>query len=446
MSGDLRGYRRGIAGWCLYDWAMSAFNTVIGTFVFSRYFTEAVAANPEQGTQQWGLALGLSGIVVAILSPILGAIGDHGGRAKPWLGLMTAISVLGTALLWFVTPQPDSVLLALIALGVATTAFELSYVFYNALLVRVAPDGWAGRVSGWGWGLGYFGGLGALVACLVLLVQTDAPLFGLLDKTDAAHIRATAVLVALWYAVFALPLFLLCPDRPPVTRPAGAVIREGLSALGNSIRQVRRYGNLVRYLVASAFWRDGINTITAFGGIVAGALFGMDTAQIILFAILLNVAAGIGAIGFAWVDDLAGAKPTLIISILGLIASSTGLLLVGTPWWGWAPSLALPLAGWTQEQQWLLLFGLLLGIFFGPAQASARTMVVRLAPPGMEAEIFGLYGLTGRAVGMIGPFAYGIATAASGSQRGGMATVLVLFLAGLLLLLGVREQREVVAR
>lgn len=438
MGQGLQGRRKAIFGWCLYDWAMSAFNTVIGTFVFSRYFTEAVAGDVDRGTQQWGLALGVSGIIVAILSPVVGAIGDRGGRVKPWLGTLTAIAILGTASLFFVKPEPGYVLPALIAMAVAATAFELSYVFYNALLPVAAPPGYTGRVSGWGWGLGYFGGLGSLMACLLLLVQTDTPLFGLLGKEEAEHIRATALLVAVWYGLFAIPLFLLAPDRAPVAKPARQVVREGLSMLGDTIRNVRRYANTVRYLIASALWRDGISTITSFGGIMAGALFGMDTAQIIVFAILLNVAAGLGAIGFAWIDDLFGAKPTLIVSIVGLMGSSIALLLIGTPWWDWAPVLALPL-DWTQEQQWLLLFGLVLGVFFGPAQAAARTMVVRISPPGMETELFGLYNLTGRAVGIIGPFAYGAATVIWETQRAGMATVLVLFAAGLLLLLTVKE-------
>lgn len=434
----LKGRRKAILGWCLYDWAMSAFNTVIGTFVFSRYFTDAVAGDPAQGTQQWGMALGISSIIVAILSPVVGAIGDRGGRAKPWLAVLTTVCVLATAALYWVRPDAAYIPLALLAMAVASTAFELSYVFYNALLPVAAPPGYAGRVSGWGWGLGYFGGLGSLILCLVLLVQTDAPLFGLIGKEEAEHVRATALLVAVWYALFAIPLFLLAPDRPSVDKPAGRIVREGLAALADTVRHVRSYGNTVRYLIASALWRDGISTITAFGGIMAGSLFGMDTAQIILFAIMLNVAAGTGAVGFAWVDDRFGAKPTLIISILGLMVSATALLLVGTSYWSWAPMLALPL-DWTQEQQWLLLFGLVLGIFFGPAQAAARTMVVRISPPGMETELFGLYNLTGRAVGMIGPFAYGAATAYWDSQRAGMSTVLVLFTAGLLLLLTVKE-------
>lgn len=430
--------RGAVAGWCLYDWAMSAFNTVIGTFVFSVYFTKAVAPDPDQGAALWGLALGASGLAIAVLSPVLGAIADRAGRIKPWLAVFTGVTVVGSALLWFVRPEPSSILLALVTVAVATTAFELANVFYNALLPRVAPAGMTGRVSGWGWGIGYFGGLGSLVLCLVLLIQTETPLFGLLSKEASEHVRATAPLVALWYGLFCLPLFLAVPDKPSAGTTVGRAVREGLATLLGTLREARRHGPAVRFMVASALWRDGIGTITAFGGIFAASLFGMSTSQVILFAILLNVAAGVGAIGFGWIDDRAGAKPVLVVSLIGLTLSGLCLLLIGTPAWGWAPDPGLPLA-FTADQQWLLLFGLLLGIFFGPAQAAARSMMARLAPAGLETEFFGLYALAGRAVGFIGPFAYGAATTAFGTQRAGMATVLVLFLAGLALLRGVRE-------
>lgn len=438
LEQTLTGRKAAVAGWCLYDWAMSAFNTVIGTFVFSVYFTKGVAADPDSASADWAFMLGLSGLAIAVLSPVLGAIADKGGRIKPWLGGFTAIAVAGAALLWFVRPDPSYVLLALVIVGVASTAFELANVFYNALLPGIAPPSHLGRVSGWGWGTGYIGGLLSLMGCLFLLLQTDTPLFGLLDKADAAPVRATSVLVAIWYGLFALPLFLLVPDRPGNAAPLGQIVREGLSTLGRTLRSLPAHGNLLRFLVASALWRDGINTITAFGGIYAGIVFGMTEAQLILFAILLNVSAGLGAIGFAWLDDRIGAKPTLIISIIGLILSGAGLIAIGTPAWGWAPVLNLPL-DFTPDQQWLLVLGLVLGCFFGPAQAAARSMMARLAPAGLETEFFGLYALTGRAVGVLGPLFYGAAVSLFATQRAGMGTVVVLFLLGLGLLLSVRE-------
>lgn len=430
-----------IAGWCVYDWAMSAFNTVIGTFVFSVYFTKGVAADPDQGSADWAFMLGLSGLLIALLSPVLGAIADRGGRIKPWLAACTLIAVIGSALLWFIRPDPSYALPALLLVGIASTAFELSNVFYNALLPVITPRGHLGRVSGWGWGVGYLGGLVCLILCLVLLLRADPPLFGLIGTTEAQPVRATSVLVAVWYAVFAVPLFLLVPDRlPQAGMSAARAVREGWASLMTTIRAMPRHANTLRFLIASALWRDGINTITAFGGIYAGIVFGMVEAQLILFAIALNVAAGLGAIGFAWADDRIGAKPTLLISLIGLIITGSSMVLVGTEAWSWAPTLSLPL-DFTPDQQWLLLLGMGLGVFFGPAQAAARSMMARISPPGLETEFFGIYALTGRAVGVLGPLAYGLAVTMLGSQRAGMATVIVLFLLGTALLLTVKERR-----
>lgn len=430
-----------VAGWCLYDWAMSAFNTVIGTFVFSVYFTKGVSANPDDGSADWAFMLGLSGLIIALLSPVLGAIADRGGRIKPWLAVCTTIAVGGSALLWLIRPDPAYALPALILVGIASTAFELSNVFYNALLPVITPRSHLGRVSGWGWGVGYLGGLVCLVLCLVLLLRADPPLFGLIGTEGAEPVRATSVLVAIWYGLFALPLFLLVPDRMPEAGiTAARAVREGWASLKTTIRAMPAHANTLRFLIASALWRDGINTITAFGGIYAGIVFGMVEAQLILFAIALNVAAGLGAIGFAWADDRIGAKPTLIISLIGLIITGTSMVLIGTGAWAWAPALSLPLE-FTPDQQWLLLLGMGLGIFFGPAQAAARSMMARISPPGLETEFFGIYALTGRAVGVLGPLAYGFAVTTLGTQRAGMATVILLFLLGLGLLLTVKERR-----
>ncbi|HSK40748.1 MAG TPA: MFS transporter [Arenibaculum sp.] len=411
---------RGIFGWCLYDWAASAYNTVIGTFVFSVYFTTAVAGSEIAGTAAWGRALAVSGIAVAVLSPVLGAIADRGGRRKPWLALFTLATVLAAGLLWFIRPEPAYVLPALVLVALGNLAFELANVFYNAMLPDVAPRGRIGRVSGWGWGLGYIGGLAALVACLFGLVQAERPLFGLLDTAGQEHVRATAVLVALWFAVFSLPLFVLTPDRPATGMPLGRAVREGLRTLAETVRAVRRLANLVRYLIASAVYRDGLNTLFAFGGIYAAGTFGMSFQEIVVFAIALNVTAGLGAIGFAWVDDWIGARRTILIALTGLIASGLPLLLADDKLWFWILALGL-------------------GIFLGPAQAAGRSMMARLSPPGMEAEMFGLYALSGRAAAFVGPLLLAWATEAFDSQRAGMATILLSFTVGFALMLTVRE-------
>ncbi len=415
--------RRAVAAWCLYDWANSAYNTVITTFIFAVYFTRGVAQDEVMGTAAWSRMMALAGFTIAILSPVLGAIADHTGRRKPWLALFTALTVAFTASLWWVTPQPSSMTLALVAVGLATIAFELANVFYNATLPAVAPQTMVGRVSGWGWGTGYFGGLACLIVALFGFVKNEAPLFGLFSTADQENVRATALLVAAWVGVFSIPLFLWVPDEPATGRTLGQAVREGLATLGRTIREARKYREIVRFLIASALYRDAINTITAFGGIYAAGTFGMSFEEIVLFAIALNVVAGLGAVGFAWIDDWFGARRTILISVVGLMASGVPLLLAS-------------------DKQWFWVLALGLGLFFGPAQAAGRSMMARLSPPHMQGEMFGLYGLSGRVVGFFGPLALGWATEAFASQRAGMASIMVFFALGFVVMLGVREPRR----
>lgn len=412
--------RRAVAAWCLYDWANSAYNTVITTFIFAVYFTRGVAGDEVAGTAAWSRMMALAGLAIAILSPMLGAVADRSGRQKPWLGLFTALTVLFTTALWWVTPEPSSMTLALVAVGLGTVAFELANVFYNATLPTVAPPAMLGRVSGWGWGTGYFGGLACLVVALFAFVKSEAPLFGLFSTADQENVRATSLLVAAWFGLFSIPLFLWVPDAPATGRPLGQAVREGLATLGRTLREARKYREIVRFLIASALYRDAINTITAFGGIYAAGTFGMSFEEIVTFAIALNVVAGLGAVGFAWIDDWIGARKTILISVLGLMASGVPLLLA------------------TEKSSfWVLALGL--GLFFGPAQAAGRSMMARLSPPHMQGEMFGLYGLSGRVVGFFGPLALGWATEAFASQRAGMASIMLFFALGFVIMLGVRE-------
>ncbi len=410
--------RTGLVAWCLYDWANSAFPTVITTFVFAAYFTKGVATDVVTGTAQWGWALSLSALAVAILGPLLGAIADHAGRRKPWLLVFTGLAAVTSALLWVVTPEPGSVLRALILVGFASFAFELGMVFYNAMLADLAPPEKLGRWSGWGWGLGYMGGLACLAVTLVGFVQTDTPWFGL-NTAEAEHLRATGPLVGLWMILFAVPLFVFTPDRDTAL-PLTEAIRQGLKTLAGTVRLLRRQGNIARFLIARMIYTDGLNTLFAFGGIYAAGSFGFSFEDLILFGIGINVTAGIGAAGFAWIDDWIGAKPTVLISICALIGLS-GLLLViesATLFW---------------------LFGLTLGIFVGPAQSASRSLMARLSPTDMRTEMFGLYALSGKATAFLGPALLAVVTDVFSSQRAGMATILGFFLIGALLLLPVKE-------
>ncbi len=417
----VRGNRTAIIAWCLFDWANSAFPTIIVTFLFSAYFTTAVAANPELGTALWGQVNSVMALVAAALAPILGAIADQGGRRKPWLLALSVICMLATASLWFVRPEESSVAFALVAFTIAGLGFELGLVFYNAMLPELAPPDSVGRISGWGWGIGYFGGLTCLALSLVLFVQPDPSPFGL-DRETAEHVRVAGPLTAAWFALFALPLFLLVPDRTGTGLPWGQAVRRGLGTLIATFRQLRAHRNIAIFLLGKMIYTDGLNTLFAFGGIYAAGTFGMSFDEILLFAIALNVSSGLGAIAFAWLDDWFGAKPTILAALTGMTLLGAAILFVDS-------KLAFT----------ALAVGL--GLFFGPAQASSRSLMSRLAPPESRAEFFGLFALAGRITAFLGPALVGWVTFAAGSQRAGMATILPFFVIGGLLLLFVKEPR-----
>ncbi len=414
--------RRGLFGWCLYDWANSAFPTVITTFVFSAYFTKAIAADEISGTAQWGIAISLSGLFVALLSPCLGAIADHGGRRKPWMFVLTLLCVVASALLWLARPETNFIILALSLAALANFAFEMAMVFYNAMLPDLVPRQHIGRLSGWGWGLGYAGGLVCLGLTLVLLVQAETPIFGL-DKENFEHIRATGPMVAIWMAVFAAPFFLWTPDRPDQGISFAAALKRGIATLIDTFRRVREYNQIVRFLIARMMYTEGLNTLFTFGGIYAAGTFGMEFDELILFGIALNVTAGLGAAAFAWVDDRIGPKRTILIAVTGLAVLGAVLLFVEGKALFWT-------------------FALPLGIFVGPAQAASRTMMARLAPPRMMTEMFGLYALSGKATAFLGPALLAWMTVVFASQRAGMAVIMVFFLLGLVLLMGVADKRD----
>ena len=413
--------RRAIVAWCLFDWANSAFPTIVSTFLFSAYFTDHVAPTHAAGQTLWSFANGVAALVIAVLSPLLGAIADQGGRRKPWLFALSLVSVVATAALWFVRPTVDDVLFALVAMGVATLGFELGIAFYNAMLPEIVAQDRIGRVSGWGWGIGYAGGLACLALSYLVFVAPAQPPFGL-DRGTAEHVRIVMPLAALWFALFALPLFLWVPDRPPTRRPLGAAVRGGVAELAATLRQVRRYGNIVRFLLAKMIYIDGLNTLFIVGGTFAAGVFDMSVEEVLIFGIILNVTAGAGAIAFAWVDDWLGGKPTILISLAALTLVGGALLAV-------------------ESKLWFYILAAAVGIFLGPAQAASRSLMARLAPPAQRTEFFGLYNLAGKVTTPLGPLLVSLVTYLSDSQRAGMAVIFPFLIVGGLLLTRVKEPR-----
>jgi UMF1 family MFS transporter len=413
--------RRGRISWALYDWANSSFAAIISTFVFPAYFARQVAENQTLGTAYWGQTVGIAGLIVALCAPLLGAIADQSGRRKPWIALFTLLCVLATGALWWIRPDSRSILPAMLLAGAATVAAEFAVVFYNAMLPSLTRYDRLGRWSGWAWGLGYVGGIGSLLIALFGFVQEQA--WFALPRADAEHVRATFVLVALWYGLFALPLFLFTPDETTRPKALARAAREGLLQLRDSIRQARAYTPILRFLLARILFIDGLATIFAFGGVYAAGTFGMDEEQVLMFGIALNVTAGLGAAAFAWVDDHFGSRQTILVSLVGLIIPGTLLLVVESPTLFW-------------------IFGMLLGIFVGPVQAASRSYLARAAPIHLRTQMFGLFAFSGKATAFLGPLLVGWLTAWYGSQRAGMSVIIILLLGGFLVMLSVPAETD----
>jgi UMF1 family MFS transporter len=411
------GRRRGQAAWALYDWAVSPFSTLIITFVFAAYFQQAVVADAVEGQALWSLAMALAGLGFALSAPLLGAVADARGGLKAWIFGFTLVCAAASAGLWFVAPSRDFVTLALVLVVIGNLASEYGALFGNALLPGIVGPNRLGRLSGWAWGLGYAGGLAALLAALALLIRPEVPPLGL-DKEAAEHVRLAGPLVAMWLLVFSAPLFLFTPDRRG-EGGAGAV-RAGLRDMAARLKALPRERDLLRFLLAHMLYNNGLLTLFGLGGVYAAGVFDMRLDEVIVFGIGLNVAAGLGAFGFGFLDDRIGSRATVLIALGGLIGSAG-------------------LAAIAPDRAWLWAAGIGIGLFVGPVQASSRALMARMTPEGEAAGHFGLFALSGRATAFFGPAAVGAVTALAGSQRLGIATILLFLGAGLALLAGVRE-------
>ena len=408
---------RAVWSWALYDFANSPFTTLVITFVYATYFTQVLAPDPITGTALWSRAIALTALVVALFSPVLGAVADCGGYRKLFVVLSTLVCAAATMALYRVLP--GQLVSALVLLIVANIAYEFGTVFYNAFLPDLSTPERIGRVSGFGWGLGYLGGLLALGIALVTLIQPDIPWFGFSRETGA-NIRATNLLVGVWFLVFSVPLLLWVPESAPRAALSSRVIGSAFTQLATSLREIRKHRQIVRFLIARMFFNDGLVTIFAFGGIYAAGTFGFTLQEVLLFGIALNITAGFGAFLFGRLDDRIGGKRTLMITLVGLFVASL-------------------LAVFATSKLWLWVAGIVIGIFVGPNQAASRSLMARFVPWDAKNEFFGFFAFSGKLTAFLGPLLLGILTQWSGSQRVGVSVVLALFAIGGVLLATVNE-------
>jgi len=414
--------RRVILAWGLWDWGSSAFNAVITSFVFGPYVVRGVVGDAQPGGLSANTWLGISGFVagllVALIAPVTGQRSDAGGHRRRNLAIWTALVIATMVGLFTVKNEPAYLWPALVLLAAGAIFQEFAGVSYNAMLPQISSPATVGRVSGFGWSMGYFGGIFLLLICYVGFIAPDVGWFGV-TSAGGLNIRVVAVFSALWFAVFALPVLFAVPELPPGPKARRVSFLASYRLLVADVRALfRRDRNAVYFLLASALYRDGLAAIFTFGAILAVSVYGMAQSTVLLFGVAANVVAALGALGMGAVEDRIGPKRVIMISLVGLIASATVLLFASGTTMFW-------------------IFGLLLCLWVGPAQASSRSFLARIAPAGREGEMFGLYATTGRAASFLAPGLFALFSALF-SDRIGIVGIALVLLAGALALTRVR--------
>lgn len=420
---------KSILGWCFYDFANSSFTTIVVTFIYSAFFADYIVGNSSLGQIYWGNAVTVCAIIIAILSPIMGAIADQGGLRKTFLFIWTMICIIFSVLLYF--PTKGDIYFALGVFIVANVAFEMGCVFCNAYVPTLTTKKNMGKISGYGYAFGYLGGLLALVVGLVTIALPDQPMFGITTE-NGQNFRSMNLLVAIWFFIFSIPTFLWLKKDNKKNHINKNLIKNSFKQLSITYKDIKKYKNTVRFLIARLFYNDALITIFSFGGIIAKGVYNFNLEKMLIFGITLGVSAGIGAYFMGFVDDKIGAKKTIQYSNL--------LLLIATC-----------LVVFVDNENIFWIAGILVGFSSGPNQSSSRSLMSRFSPKDKQNEFFGFFAFSGKITAFLGPFLLAQVTHISliyfdvsneTAQRLGVSVVLLLLILGSVMLSFVNEENQ----
>jgi UMF1 family MFS transporter len=415
-----------VLAWALWDCGSTGVGAIVVTFVFSVYLTRGVGDDLPDGTSPaslLGWALFFSGVTVAVLAPVTGVWVDAPHRRRLTLGVLTAMVVALTASMSLIRDDASYLLAGLLLLGFTAACNDLASVPYNAMLRQLTTPDTSGRVSGFGWAAGYVGSMALLIVVYSGFISGDGPSAGLLNipTAEGQNVRAAMLVTAVWMAAFALPVLIAPPARdveapPPRSKGVLGAYRKLWSDL---VGEWKRDRNVVYYLLASAVFRDGLAGVFTFGAVLGVNVYGISPADVLLFGVSANVVAALGAVLGGMLDDRIGSKAVILGSLAAMIAIGVTLMTLSGAAAFWA-------------------CGLLLCLFIGPTQASARTLLLRMTAEGKEGVAFGLYTMTGRAVAPIAPFMFSTFVAVFGADRAGIAGLMLVLAAGFVAMSAVR--------
>ena len=405
-----------IFNFALYDFANSAFTTIIITFIFATYFAKQIAPNPVMGQSYWGWTIGITGFLVAIIGPVAGSFADKKNKTVFLIRCFSLLCILFTTLLWFSKPSQSYLLYTLLIVGIANLFYELSLIFYNSLLKDISSNKNLGKSSGFGFALGYIGGIIILLISIKLFIDTDNLPFGL-TKEDSQNIRAIAILVSFWFLIFASPfLFLEIKEKSKkVTKNTSTYFSELKKLLWK-----KKLSVLAKFLIARMLYADGLNAIIVMGGIFAVGVFNLEIKQLLKLSILMNITAFAGAFIGGIGNDKYGSKFVIIFSLVGLIFSSIAIL-------------------FTTSVSTFFFLAAVNGLFIGPIQSASRVVITSMLNTNNQGKGFGLFAMSGKLTSFLGPLLVSTVTFLTDSQRIGFSAAIVLLLAGLIILLSIKK-------
>jgi UMF1 family MFS transporter len=417
VASEARRNRLATWSWALWDWAEQPYPTMIQTFIFATYIVSSAFGNKDANTSVLSVGSIAASVLVALSAPIFGRRSDDAGKRKFWLLANSAILIAIMALSYFVLPSPAFLLFGVVLYALGSVVQETAFINYYAMLKQVTTKENMGRVSGFAWGLGYVGGIILLLVSLIGFVLPKHPWFGI--STDGAqNIRVLFLFSAIWMLVFTIPLAIFVPEVAAKNTGKKESILQSYKALWVQLKGLAKHSpDTLRFLIASAVYRDGLAGVFMYGAILGSVAFGFTTKQVIFYGIAANVVAGVGAALGGFLDNRIGTKTTIVASLAGLLIAGLGVF---------------AFASYGQITYWI--GGLVLCLFVGPAQASSRTFVARFTPEGREGEIFGIYQTTGKITSVLSPSFWLIATGIAGAL--GVKHNAIFGILGLMVVLG----------